>query len=105
MTQKPQPRWQQRLPAGPSDLTAGEQQQGSQRQVGEPLLVAELRALAWALLSSEAGRRGRAGSVASASMRHLDCTAKPTLVFLPGEPHGQRSLVDYSPRGRGVGHD
>ena len=23
----------------------------------------------------------------------------PTAVFLPGESHGQRSLVDYSPRG------
>ena len=25
---------------------------------------------------------------------------QPTLVFLPGESHGQRSLVDYSPWGR-----
>ena len=24
---------------------------------------------------------------------------QPTLVLLPGEPHGQRSLVDYSPWG------
>ena len=24
---------------------------------------------------------------------------QPTLLFLPGEFHGQRSLVDYSPRG------
>ena len=24
---------------------------------------------------------------------------QPTLVFLPGEPHGQRSLVGYSPWG------
>ena len=24
---------------------------------------------------------------------------KPTAVFLPGESHGQRSLMDYSPRG------
>ena len=24
---------------------------------------------------------------------------QPTLVFLPGESHGQRSLVDYSPQG------
>ena len=24
---------------------------------------------------------------------------KPTPAFLPGESHGQRSLVDYSPRG------
>ena len=25
---------------------------------------------------------------------------QPTPVFLPGESHGQRSLVDYSPQGR-----
>ena len=25
---------------------------------------------------------------------------QPTPVFLPGEPHGQRSLVGYSPWGR-----
>ena len=25
---------------------------------------------------------------------------QPTPVFLPGESHGQRSLVGYSPRGR-----
>ena len=25
---------------------------------------------------------------------------QPTLVFLPGESHAQRSLVDYSPWGR-----
>ena len=27
------------------------------------------------------------------------------LVFLPGEFHGQRNLVGYSPQGRSVGHD
>ena len=30
---------------------------------------------------------------------------RPTPVFLPGESHGQRSLADYSPWGRRVGHD
>ena len=30
---------------------------------------------------------------------------QPTPVFLPGESHGQRSLVAYSPWGRRVGHD
>ena len=30
---------------------------------------------------------------------------QPTPVFLPGESHGQRGLVGYSPRGQGVGHD
>ena len=27
-------------------------------------------------------------------------TWQPTLVFLPGESHGQKSLAGYSPRGR-----
>ena len=30
---------------------------------------------------------------------------QPTPVFLPGESHGQRTLVSYSPWGRKVGHD
>ena len=30
---------------------------------------------------------------------------QPTPVFLPGESHGQRSLVDYSPWGHRVRHD
>ena len=30
---------------------------------------------------------------------------QPTLLSLPGESHGQRSLMGYSPRGRRVGHD
>ena len=30
---------------------------------------------------------------------------QPTPVFLPGESHGQRSLVGYSPWDRRVGHD
>ena len=30
---------------------------------------------------------------------------KPTPVFLPGESHGQRSLVGYSPQGHKVRHD
>ena len=25
---------------------------------------------------------------------------QPTLIFLPGEPHGQRSLAGYGPGGR-----
>ena len=35
------------------------------------------------------------GSGRSPWGRHM----QPTLVFLPGESHGQRSLVDYSPQG------
>ena len=30
---------------------------------------------------------------------------QPTSVFLPGESHGQKSLVGYSPRGGRVGHN
>jgi len=30
---------------------------------------------------------------------------QPTPVFLPGESHGQRILVGYSPWGRRVGHN
>ena len=30
---------------------------------------------------------------------------KPTLVFLPGKSHGQRSLVGYSPWGHRIRHD
>ena len=31
---------------------------------------------------------------------------QPTLVFLPGKSHGQKSLVSYSPRSyKGVRHD
>jgi len=29
----------------------------------------------------------------------------PTSVFLPGEFHGERSLVGYCPQGHRVGHD
>ena len=32
-------------------------------------------------------------------------THSSILVFLPGEFHGQRSLVGYSPWGRRAGHD
>ena len=30
---------------------------------------------------------------------------EPTPIFLPGKSHGQRTLEDYSPWGRRVGHD
>ena len=30
----------------------------------------------------------------------LEKEQQPTPVFLPGKPHGRRSLADYSPRGR-----
>jgi len=28
-----------------------------------------------------------------------------SMVFLPGEPHGQRDLAGYNPWGQRVGHD
>ena len=36
---------------------------------------------------------------------HWRSAWQPTPVFLPGESHGQRSLVGYSPWGCRVGHD
>jgi len=68
----------------------------------------------------EGGTYGGAGSEESACQcrrlkkRRFDpCVGKspwrrswqPTPVFLPREPHGQRSLVGYSPWGRRVRHD
>ena len=35
----------------------------------------------------------------------LEKEMQPTPVFLPGESHGQRSLVGYCSWGRRVGHD
>ena len=36
----------------------------------------------------------------------LEEEMQPTPVFLPGESHGQRSLANYSPKGRKtVGHN
>ena len=35
----------------------------------------------------------------------LEKEMEPTPVFLPGEPHGQRSRVGYSPWAARVGHD
>ena len=36
---------------------------------------------------------------------HSPLKWQSTPVLLPGKFHGQRSLVDYSPWGRRVGHD
>ena len=43
--------------------------------------------------SAKAGDVGDVGSIPGRTVWH------PTPVFLPGESHGQRSLVDYSPWG------
>ena len=45
------------------------------------------------------------GSIPGLRRPHGEGKYQPTLVFLPGEFHGQRSLVDYSPRDCRVGHD
>ena len=41
----------------------------------------------------------------SLGWEHLLNEEMVTPVLLPGESHGQRSLVDYSPWGGRVGHD
>ena len=45
------------------------------------------------------------GSVPGLGRSHGEGKYQPTLVFLPGEFHGQRSLMDYSLRDCRVGHD
>ena len=40
------------------------------------------------------------GLIAGLGRTCLRRTWQPTLVFLPGESHGQRSLAGYSPQGR-----
>ena len=44
---------------------------------------------------------GDLGSIPGSGRRKWQSTP----AFLPGESHGRRSLVGYSPRGRRVGHD
>ena len=46
-----------------------------------------------------------ATSLSLFTLLHWRRKRQPTPVFLPGESHGQRSLVGYSPWGRWVGHD
>ena len=52
--------------------------------------------------SEETKRLGFRPWVGKISWRRAE---RPTPVFLPGEPHGQGTLVGYSPWGRRVGHD
>ena len=49
-------------------------------------------------LSANAGDIGEAGSILGQE-DPLEEEWQPTPVFLPGESHGQRSLVGYSPKG------
>ena len=50
-------------------------------------------------LPANAGDTGDSGSVPGLGRSPVEGNAQPTLVFLPGKFHGQRSLVGYSPRG------
>ena len=40
------------------------------------------------------------GSIPRSGRSHGEGNSNPTLVFLPGEFHGQRNMSGYSPRGR-----
>ena len=69
------------------------------------LFKAEIGLLWWLRqqrISLQCGRPGFDSLVGKISWRRA---WQPTPVFLPGESHGQRSLMDYSPWGRRVGHD
>ena len=56
--------------------------------------------LPWWLRSKESAcNAGDAGSIAGSGKISWRREGQPTLVFLPGESHGQRSLVGFSPWG------
>ena len=42
---------------------------------------------------------GDPGSIPGSGRSSGEGNGQPTPVFMPGESHGQRSLVDYSPQG------
>ena len=49
---------------------------------------------------------GDTGSIPGSGRSPREEKWPPTLVFLPGKPHGQRTLAGYSPWGhKRVGHD
>ena len=47
----------------------------------------------------------KAGDMRDLGMISWRRARQPSPVFLPGECHGQKSLVGYSPQGHRVGHD
>ena len=47
----------------------------------------------------DAGGTGEVGFIPGTG-RSLGVKQQPSPVFLPGEPHGERSPVGYSPQGR-----
>ena len=52
-----------------------------------------------------AGDMRDAGSIPGLGRSPGGGHGNPLQYFLPGESHGQRSMVGYSPWGRRVGHD
>ena len=56
-------------------------------------------------LSANAGAARDTGSIPELGRYPGGGHGDPTPVFLSGESHGQRSLVDHSPQGRRVRHD
>ena len=48
---------------------------------------------------------GDGGLIPGSGRSPSDGNGNPLLVFWPGESHGQRSLMGYSPWGCRVGHD
>ena len=46
------------------------------------------------------GDTGESGSIPGLGRSPAEGNGNPFIVFLPGKSQGQRSLVDYSPRGR-----
>ena len=51
-------------------------------------------------LPANAGDTRDSGAITGSGRSPVEGNAQPTPVFLPGEFHGQRSLVGYSPWGR-----
>ena len=51
-------------------------------------------------VKASASNVGDSGSIPGLGRSPGERNGNPLPVFLPGEPHGERSLVGYSPRGR-----
>ena len=51
-------------------------------------------------IKSVFGSKGDLGLTPGSGRSPGEGSSNPTPVFLPGESHGRRSLVGYSPRGR-----
>jgi len=69
---------------------------------GKPMCLYTYRRLSWSRIRLLCGRPGFDPSVGKIPWRR---ERQPTPVSLPGESHGQRSPMGYSPSGLRVGHD